>query len=235
VLELHAIASKKHESGARFAIAMTAQENRRFLTGIERDHNQYYNMLGRVNAEASNCSKAEDRESIFESIRHSVGFSDLNRMLFKVLEDWMEERLRGQATALSAAGDEEMAMAWKATLANVLMLQGRNEEAAEISESCLNFFSNALPENHPVIGVAIQHSFIYELIHDLTIHARYHNAESSIHLQCSGAASRCPGAQDKDTCSLSKSAAGESSADRFDANTLVELPFHFVRARIAVT
>ena len=208
MLELHAIASKKQESGARFAIAMTAQENRRFLTGIERDHNQYYNMLGRVNAEASKCSKAEDRESIFESIRHSVGFSDLNRMLFKVLEDWMEERLRGQATALSAAGDEEMAMAWRATLANVLMLQGRNEEAAEILESCLNLFSNALPENHPVIGVAIQHSFIYELIHDLTFHSRHDNAESGIHLQRPGAASRCPGAQDKDSCSLSKSAAG---------------------------
>jgi hypothetical protein len=38
-----------------------------------------------------------------------------------------------------------MAMAWKATLANVLMLQGRNEEAAEISEACLKFCRNALP------------------------------------------------------------------------------------------
>ena len=198
MLELHAIASKKQESGARFAIAMTAQENRRFLTGIERDHNQYYNMLGRVNAEASNCSKAEDRESILENIRHTVGFSDLNRMLFKVLEGWMEEQLQGQATALLAAGDEEMAMAWKATLANVLMLQGRNEEAAEISEACLKFFRNALPENHPVIGVAIHHSFIYELTHDLTIHSRHYNAESGIRLQRSGAASRCPGAQGKD-------------------------------------
>ncbi len=100
----------------------------------------------------------------------------------------MEEQLRGQATALLAAGDEEMAMAWKATLANVLMLQGRNEEAAEISEACLNFFRNALPENHPVIGVAIQQSFIYELVHDLTIHSRHHNAESGMHLQRSGAA-----------------------------------------------
>ena len=154
MLELHAIASKKQESGARFAIALTAQEKRRFLTGIERDHNQYYSMLGRVNTEASSCSRVEDRDSIHESIKHSVGFSNLNRMLFKVLEGWMEEQLRGQATAVSAAGDEEMAMAWKATLANVLALQGRNDEAADILEACLKFFRNALPENHPVIGVA---------------------------------------------------------------------------------
>lgn len=153
MLELHAIASLKQEGGGRFAVAMTAQENRRFLTGIERDHSQYYSMLGRVNAETSDCSRAEDRHSIHESIRSSVGFATLSRMVFKVLEGWMEEQLQGQATALSAAGDEEMAMAWKATLANVLTLQGRYDEAAWIQEACLKIFRGALPENHPVIGV----------------------------------------------------------------------------------
>ena len=48
VLELHAIASKKEEGRGRFAVAMTAQENERFLKGIEKDHDEYYGMLGRV-------------------------------------------------------------------------------------------------------------------------------------------------------------------------------------------
>jgi hypothetical protein len=87
-----------------------------------------------------------------------VGFATLSRMVFKVLEGWMEEQLQGQAAALSAAGDEEMAMAWKATLANVLTLQGRYDEAAWIQEACLKFFRDALPENHPVIGVLRLHS-----------------------------------------------------------------------------
>ncbi len=50
VLELHAIASKKEEGGGRFSVAMTAQENERFLRSIGNDHGEYYGMLGRVNA-----------------------------------------------------------------------------------------------------------------------------------------------------------------------------------------
>ena len=73
VLELHAIARKKEEGGGRFAVAMTAQENERFLRGIRENYGEYYGMLGRVNAETSDCSRASDRESIHEGIRRSVG------------------------------------------------------------------------------------------------------------------------------------------------------------------
>jgi hypothetical protein len=153
VLELHAIASKKEEGGGRFAVAMTAQENQRFMAGIRRDHKQYYSMLGRVNAEASDCSRAADRESIHEGIRRSVGFEKLSRMVFGVMEGWMEERLRGQAGASAAAGDEEEAMDWNASLAAILSDQGRHDEAVVIWEDDLEYRRRALPENHPDIGV----------------------------------------------------------------------------------
>ena len=153
MLELHAIASKKEEGGGRFAVAMTAQENQRFMTGIRRDYKQYYSMLGRVNAEASDCSRAVDRESIHEGIRRSVGFGKLSRMVFGVMEGWMEERLRGQAAASAAAGDEEGAMGWNAALANILYEQGRHDEAVVIYEAVLKYRRRVLPENHPDIGV----------------------------------------------------------------------------------
>ena len=153
MLELHAIASKKEEGGGRFAVAMTAQENQRFLTGIRNDFQQYYSMLGRVNAEASECSRAADRESIHEGIRRSVGFGKLSRMVFGVMEGWMEERLRGQAAVSAAAGDEEGAMDWNATLANILIDQGRHDEAVVIYEAVLKYRRRVLPENHPEIGV----------------------------------------------------------------------------------
>jgi len=152
VLELHAIASKKEEGGGRFAVAMTAQENERFLRGICNDTGEYYNMLGRVNAETSDCSRASDRESIHEGIRRSVGFAKLSRMVFGVMEGWMEERLRGQAVASAAAGDERMAMVWKGVLAAVLSSQGRRDEAVVLQEAFLNFQRRVLPENHPDIG-----------------------------------------------------------------------------------
>ncbi len=152
VLELHAIASKKEEGGGRFAVAMTAQENERFLKRIHKDYGEYYGMLGRVNAETSECSRASDRESIHEGIRRSVGFAKLSRMVFGVMEGWMEERLRGQAAASAAAGDESNAMDWNAVLAAMLSKQGRNGEAVVMFEAVLKVKRRVLPENHPYIG-----------------------------------------------------------------------------------
>jgi hypothetical protein len=155
-MELHAIASKKAKGGGRFAVAMTAQENERFLTGIQVDHSQYYSMLGRVNAETSDCSRAADRASIHEGIRLSVGFRELSRMLFGVMEGWMEEQLRVRAAASAAAGDDVVkmeAMGWNATLAKILLKQGRCDEARVIFEGVLKFRRRVLPENHLAIGV----------------------------------------------------------------------------------
>ncbi len=138
VLELHAIASKKHEDGRRFAVAMTAQENERFLRSIHKDTGEYYNMLGRVNAEASDCSRASDRESIHEGIRRSVGFAKLSRMVFEVMERWIEERLQAQISKSIAAGNINYAMEWNKGLAAVLSQQGRNDEAVVVFELILN-------------------------------------------------------------------------------------------------
>ena len=135
MLELHAIASKMEEGGGQFAVAMTAQENERFLTGIRKDYGQYYDMLGRVNAETSDCSRASDRESIHEGIRRSVGFAKLSRMVLGVMEGLMEERLRRQLAASAAAGDDYEAMSWKNSLGSLLGCQGRHEESVVLHEA----------------------------------------------------------------------------------------------------
>ena len=85
VLELHAIAAKREEGGGEFAVGMTAGERRRFLQGIKTKYREYYNMLGTVNAERSECSRPDDRASIHNGIRSSVGFVKLSRMVFGVL------------------------------------------------------------------------------------------------------------------------------------------------------
>ena len=152
MLELHAIAARKAEGGGEFAVAMTADERLRFLRGIRADPGEYYNMLGTVNAERSDCSRPADRVSIHEGIRCSVGFAQLSRMVFGVLEEWMEGQLRGQAAACSETGDESEAAEWHATLAQVLKDQGRSNEAVVIEESVLEFMRRVLPADHPDIG-----------------------------------------------------------------------------------
>ncbi len=158
MLDLHGIASKKEEGGGRFAVAMTAQENERCLRAIRDDYchdcDHYYNMLGRVNAERSDCSRAADRESIHAGIRDRVGFAKLSRMVFGSMEGHIEELLRVQAAASTATGHEMGAMMWKAAEAKFLTQQGRPREAAVIYEDVLNYFRRVLPENHPDIGEA---------------------------------------------------------------------------------
>jgi hypothetical protein len=122
------------------------------LRSIGNNHGACYEMLGRVNAETSDCSRASDRESIHEGIRCSVGFAKLSRMVFGVMEGWMEERLRGQATACAAAGDERGALSWSAVLATIFAKQGRQDEAVMLFEENLEYRRRVLPENHPDIG-----------------------------------------------------------------------------------
>ncbi len=144
VLELHAIAVKKAEGGGRFAVAMTAQEKRRFLDGISGDSGAYYNMLGRVNMERSECSRAAERESIHAGIRDSVGFGALGRIVFGVMEGWMVEELRADVAARQRDGDERGEMQWSLVMGNVLRDQGRREEAVEFEKRALEISRRVL-------------------------------------------------------------------------------------------
>ena len=152
VLELHAIAAKKEEGGGEFAVAMTAEERLRFLRGIKTNHGEHYTMLGTVNAETSECSRPADRASIHDGIRSSVGFGKLSRMVFGVLEEWMEGQLRAQVASCEEAGDDAEAMEWNQTLALVLLQQGRHADAVAMEEQVLEFRRRVLPANHPSIG-----------------------------------------------------------------------------------
>ena len=152
VLELHAIAAKKEEGGGEWAVAMTAEERLRFLRGINADYTEYYKMLGTVNAETSDCSRPTDRASIHDGIRSSVGFGKLSRMVFGVLEEWMEGQLRAQVASCEEAGEDAEATEWNQTLALVLSQQGRHVDALALFEQVLEFLRRVLPANHPDIG-----------------------------------------------------------------------------------
>ncbi len=152
VLELHAIAARRAEGGGEFAVAMTADERARFLQGIRANHGEYYKMLGTVNAEASDCSRPDDRASILDGIRGSVGFAKLSRMVFGVLEEWMEGQLRAAVVFCEKAGEEWEGMEWNRTLALVFTEQGRHADALAMFEKVLEFRRRVLPADHPIIG-----------------------------------------------------------------------------------
>ena len=139
VLELHAIAAKKEDGGAEFAVAMTMQERKHFLDGIKRER-EYLKMLGTVNAERSECSRQADRESIHTAIRDSIGFAKLNRMLFGVMEEWIEGQLLAELAASRARGNDDDAMVWIQTLGLVYGEQGRHKDAMVMEEELCAYF-----------------------------------------------------------------------------------------------
>ncbi len=63
-----------------------------------------------------------------------------------------EEQLRAQAASCEEAGDEAGGMEWTRILAEVLLDQGRLNEALAMFERVLEFRRRVLPENHPAIG-----------------------------------------------------------------------------------
>jgi tetratricopeptide (TPR) repeat protein len=104
-------------------------------------------MLGRVNVEASDCSRAADRESIHKSIRDSVGFGKLGRMVFGVMEQWMVGELRARATAKREEGDEREGMVWSLAIGTLPNRQGNNSEAVYFQEHALAIARRVLGED----------------------------------------------------------------------------------------
>ena len=138
---------------------MTMQERKHFLDGIKRAR-EYLKMLGTVNAERSECSRPADRESIHTAIRGSIGFAKLNRMLFGVMEEWMEGQLLAELAASRARGNEEEAMGWLQTLGIVYGEQGRHKDAMVMEEELCTYYQRISGDDkrigrHEYIGALI--------------------------------------------------------------------------------
>lgn len=133
---------------------MTAQENHRFLQ--EMKHNEfihsYFNMLGNVDAATSQCSRSEDLARIHESIKMTIGFEKLNRMIFEMIERWMQEQVCAQVASELAQFNESEAMRWNCVLMIILLQQGRFEEAVVLGQRILDYHRR---ENDPEICISM--------------------------------------------------------------------------------
>jgi tetratricopeptide (TPR) repeat protein len=102
-------------------------------------------MLSQINVKNSECFKPEDRERIFEAIKSSVGFSELNRMVFERLRDWVIVAMREE----TAKGENSTDARYLNALAGLYKGQGKYVEAESLYVECLEVRTAALGENHP--------------------------------------------------------------------------------------
>jgi hypothetical protein len=70
----------------KFEIAMSPNEENRFLEMISEDNDAFNVMLSNVDVEKSTSFKASDREKIFNVIQSTVGFRAVNQHTIKLLK-----------------------------------------------------------------------------------------------------------------------------------------------------
>ena len=103
-------------------------------------------MLATINAEKSECWKAEDRDRIFDAVRQTVGFAGINAMVFEQLRGWA---IQVTTSALGQETDKMKVLGLKSTLAGLYENQGKYDAAEPLYKKCLATQKEVLGDDHP--------------------------------------------------------------------------------------
>jgi tetratricopeptide (TPR) repeat protein len=134
------------QTQSKFEVAMTGSARQRFIDDVLADSEGSINrMLSQINVKNSECFKLTDQYQIIKVIKSSVGFSELNRMVFEKLRDWVIVAMREE----TAKGENSTDARYLNALAGLYKGQGKYVEAESLYVQCLEMRTAALGENHP--------------------------------------------------------------------------------------
>jgi len=123
---------------SRFSIAMTEAEASDLVRTICHDPSTLLAALRRVCCEASTATQAEDRNRIFDTVRQSVGFAQLDSMVAsRMIEAVCTEMSRQTDDALQATGGIGRMAEGLQALAQLRWLQRNYAEAERLHRKCL--------------------------------------------------------------------------------------------------
>lgn len=94
-------------TNSKFDIAMSDVTQKQFLQDITKGkaHEEINKMLEKINVEKSNCNFEKDRDSIFEIVRKEVGFSEINKLIFQQMRQWV---ISTTTTAMYSQQDDDV-------------------------------------------------------------------------------------------------------------------------------
>ena len=137
-------------SGSRFGVAFPPAERARFLETITERSEAFYDMLGKVNTEKSECSRDEDRQRIFTAVRGlDGGFSVLDRSVMSTMTEWLEQQLEEERAGAVARGQEDVECRMTNALADMFKSKGEYDRALPLYEECLAKRKRVLGDDHP--------------------------------------------------------------------------------------
>jgi tetratricopeptide (TPR) repeat protein len=146
LIELYACRS----SGSSFGVAFPPAERARFLQQITYRSGAFYDMLGKVSTEKSECSREEDRQRIFAAVRGlDGGFSGLDRSVLSTMTEWLQRQLQEEAAGALAAGHTHVECRMMNALAELFRNKGEYDRALPLHEECLAKRKRVLGDEHP--------------------------------------------------------------------------------------
>jgi tetratricopeptide (TPR) repeat protein len=138
-----------------FQVAMCENDSLEFFKALEEDvRGTIDKMLAKINARNSHCFKTEDKERIFEAIERTVGFNEINKMVFERLRDWVVrvtrvELDRRRTKCSQQLLPEEDVMVYVNILAELHRHQGNYASALPLYQECLAKQTIHLGVDHP--------------------------------------------------------------------------------------
>jgi hypothetical protein len=134
-------------TGGVFEIAMSESDQKQFLQDVRDDPQRRVNqMLGTIRAEKAECFLEEDRENIFSAVQSSVGFGQINSMVFQKYRDWV---LKVSIDAYKKCSDDVEQLEILSTIGLLYSGQGKHQQAEPYPKECWEKRKRLLGETHP--------------------------------------------------------------------------------------
>jgi hypothetical protein len=119
-------------TNSKFSIAMTQAEAHELVETVCKDPLKLLATLRRICCEASTATKTEDRDRIFDTIRQSVGFAQLDSTVASRMLDAVCAELHRQAVSNTASRPQALR-----ALALFRVVQGKHDEGEKLHRDCL--------------------------------------------------------------------------------------------------
>jgi hypothetical protein len=122
------------QTQSKFEVAMTDSAQINFINDVlANSARPIGRMLSQIDVKKSICFKPEDRDLIFHAIKSSVGFSELNRMVFEKLRDWVIVAMKEE----TSKGKNSRDARYLTALAGLYKGQGKYAEAEPLYANSL--------------------------------------------------------------------------------------------------
>ncbi len=153
---------KDRQPPTMLEVVMAPEEVGAFERALVREFDTLLVRNCAVHAERAEASNAEDRERIFQALRETLGFEEVNKKVIGRMREWMAEA--GKAALGGLGGDERGDSSLISHLARLLFAQRKLDEAEPLYTEVLTVRRRTLGDEHPHTLISITN--MGQLLHD---------------------------------------------------------------------